>query len=97
MPILFELYVLHFLRNKYGKKEIMYQKMTSDRKNKLDFIKLNDKLIIDSKYKSVWEEGEATDNIRQLSGYARHLQVRHSFLNCHDEQFVCPCLIIYPN
>lgn len=97
MPILFELYVLHFLLNKYGKKEIMYQKMTSDRKNKLDFIKLNDKLIIDSKYKSVWEEGEATDNIRQLSGYARHLQVRHSFLNCHDEQFVCPCLIIYPN
>lgn len=97
MPILFELYVLHFLRNRYGAEEIKYQKMTSDRKNILDFIKLNDKLIIDSKYKRAWEEGEATDNIRQLSGYARHLQVRHSFLNCHNEHFVCPCLIIYPN
>lgn len=97
MPILFELYVLHLLRNRYGKEEIGYQKRTSDGRNILDFIKLNDKLIIDSKYKKAWEEGESTDNIRQLSGYARHLQVRHSFLQCYDTHFVCPCLILYPN
>ena len=97
MPILFELYVLNLLRNKYGIKEIGYQKMTSDRRNILDFIKLNDKLVIDSKYKKVWEEDEDTDNIRQLSGYARHLQVRRSFLDCNDDHFVCPCLILYPN
>ena len=97
MPILFELYVLHLLRNRYGKEEICYQKRTSDGKNILDFIKLNDKLIIDTKYKQVWEKGEYTDNIRQLSGYARNNDVRQRILNCHDEHFVCPCLILYPN
>lgn len=97
MPILFELYVLHLLRNRYGAEEIGYQKMTSDRKNILDFTKLSDKLIIDTKYKKAWEDGESTENIRQLSGYARHNDVRHRILNCFDEHFVCPCLILYPN
>lgn len=97
MPILFELYVLCLLRNRYGVEEIGYQKMTSDRKNILDFTKLSDKLIIDTKYKKAWEDGESTENIRQLSGYARHNDVRHRILNCFDEHFVCPCLILYPN
>jgi 5-methylcytosine-specific restriction enzyme subunit McrC len=97
MPILFELYVLHHLRNRYGNEEIGYQKRTSDGRNILDFIKLNDKLIIDTKYKKAWEEGESTDNIRQLSGYARNNDVRRRILNCYDEHFVCPCLILYPN
>ena len=97
MPILFELYVLHLLRNRYGNEEIGYQKRTSDGRNILDFIKLNDKLIIDTKYKQVWEKGEDTDNIRQLSGYARNNDVRRRILNCSDEHFVCPCLILYPN
>lgn len=97
MPILFELYVLHLLRNRYGAEEIGYQKRTSDGKNILDFTKLSDKLIIDTKYKKAWEDGESTENIRQLSGYARHNDVRHRILNCYDEHFVCPCLILYPN
>ena len=97
MPILFELYVLHLLRNRYGAEEIGYQKRTSDGRNILDFTKLSDKLIIDTKYKKAWEDGEDTDNIRQLSGYARHNDVRHRILNCYDEHFVCPCLILYPN
>lgn len=97
MPILFELYVLHLLRNRYGAEEIGYQKKTSDGRNILDFTKLSDKLIIDTKYKKAWENGEDSDNIRQLSGYARQNDVRHRILNCQDEHFVCPCLILYPN
>ncbi|MDR3246847.1 MAG: McrC family protein, partial [Prevotellaceae bacterium] len=69
MSKLFELYVYSLLKDEY-RKEISYQ--PHGKYGNVDFLKLDEKLIIDTKYKSCYSKNEYNiEDIRQLSGYAR--------------------------
>lgn len=94
MPILFERYVYSLLVERYGDHNIGYQVATQG--NIMDFMKLDEHMILDTKYKPQWEDGVDHENVRQLSGYARHLRLRDK-LGVTDREFICPCVIIYPD
>lgn len=96
MSKLFELYVLGKLRRKFpNKKELDYQ--FGDRANQLDFILKSDdyQMVIDSKYKSKYTYHFVTDDMRQVSGYARLKKV-HKFFGLSEGTLI-DCLIIYPD
>lgn len=94
MPRLFERYVYSLLLERYGNQSIGYQ--VAVRGNILDFTKADEQMILDTKYKPQWEDGVDHDNARQLSGYARHTSVRKR-LGITDDNFICPCVILYPS
>lgn len=95
MPILFERYVYSLLTERYGIHNIGYQVSTTD--SKMDFCKYDEYLIIDTKYKTEWQEKTNSDDIRQLSGYARNIDIRRKMGLDEDNNAICPCLIIYPD
>jgi 5-methylcytosine-specific restriction enzyme subunit McrC len=96
MSKLFELYVLGLLKDKFPKsKEIQYHFTTHG--NELDYL-LNSgtyKMVIDAKYKPKYDNTKITDDIRQLSGYARLEKVYNDLGKNKNE--IIDCLIIYPN
>jgi len=93
MSLLFECYVLSKLKEKYGK-QIFYQ--VGGRYGNVDFMKIDDKMIIDTKYKLIYnQEQYEIENIRQLSAYARDKKILEKL--SVDESTVVDCLIIYPN
>jgi 5-methylcytosine-specific restriction enzyme subunit McrC len=94
MSKLFELYVLGLLKDRFGK-NVTYH--FSRQYNELDYL-LNDvgyKMVIDAKYKRIYENSYEIDDIRQVSGYARLRKVVEE-LEIPKSQIV-DCLIIYPN
>ncbi|MCB9041689.1 MAG: hypothetical protein H6557_34170 [Lewinellaceae bacterium] len=94
MSKLFELYVLGLLKDKFGK-DVWYHFTTQW--NELDYL-LNTpthKMVIDAKYKPVYQNSYDINDIRQLSGYARIANVV-SELGVDPGQVV-DCLIIYPD
>jgi len=96
MSKMFELYVLGKLRKVYPtKNEMEYQ--YGDRANSLDFIVNSGgiQMVIDSKYKSKYTYHFVTEDIRQVSGYAR-LKVIHKFFGLTEGALI-DCLIIYPD
>lgn len=103
MSKLFELYVYSLLKDAYGSK-IMYQlsedgkRQTRGHYGDIDFMKLDEKILIDTKYKEVYtQDGRYDiDNIRQLSGYARDWGVLKK-LNIISDNEVIDCVIIYPD
>lgn len=103
MSKLFELYVYSLLKDAYGSK-ILYQlsedgkKQTRGHYGDIDFMKLDDKILIDTKYKEIYtQDGKYDiDNIRQLSGYARDRKVLEK-LNITSDNEVVDCVIIYPD
>jgi len=93
MSLLFECYVLSKLKEKYGK-EILYQ--VSGKYGITDFLKKDDKMIIDTKYKLIYNQGQyEIENIRQISAYARDKGILSKL--SVDDDTVVDCLIIYPN
>ncbi len=95
MPILFELYVLGELRSTYGS-DIKYHLSTYG--NELDFARLSETLIMDTKYIDKWASKEAHGYIRQLAGYARNVQIRKKMgLKKEEENTILPCMILYPD
>lgn len=98
MSKLFELYVLGFLKDRFGNKVEYHIK---DSGNELDFLlKTEDlKMVIDAKYKTKYQGGFNNDDIRQVSGYARLEEVykkfNPDFKNCENK--LIDCLIIYPD
>ena len=58
-----------------------------------DFLKIDEQIIIDSKYKL--DYGYDSNDIRQLSGYARDTQIIKKLKVVDDREI--KCLIIYPN
>lgn len=94
MSKLFELYVLSLLRNAYGK-ELLYHPSTYG--NELDFLltKKGSEMVIDAKYKPLYQDRINHDDIRQVSGYAR-LETIYSKLQ-KDTTELIDCLIIYPD
>lgn len=103
MSKLFELYVYSLLKDAYGS-NIMYQlsedgkRQTHGHYGDIDFMKLDEKILIDTKYKEVYTQGGRydIDNIRQLSGYARDWGVLKK-LNITSDNEVIDCVIIYPD
>lgn len=95
MSLLFELYVYSKLKSAY-KDQIDHHVSTYG--NEIDFVKYDEKLIIDAKYIPLWEDKVHHDNVRQLSGYARNIALREKITNNKgDETTIIDCLIIYPH
>ena len=95
MPKLFELYVYKKLQEQFGREAVTYH-LTADY-TELDFL-LNTpeyKMVIDAKYKTIYEDSRAIDDIRQVSGYAR-LKVVYNKLKIEEDRLI-DCLIIYPS
>jgi len=96
MPKLFELYVYKKLEEKFGREAVTYH-FTADY-TELDFL-LNTpeyKMVIDAKYKPVYEDSRVIDDIRQVSGYAR-LERVYQKLGLEGSNELIDCLIIYPS
>lgn len=96
MSRLYEVYVYGLLNEAYGK-QILFQ-IPGYHQCAADFIKLDEKLIIDTKYKPRYEKGNAgiIEDIRQVSGYARDEKIISHMNGTGDKMEVYPCLIIYP-
>jgi len=96
MPKLFELYVYKKLQEQFGDREEVLYHFIADY-TELDFL-LNTpeyKMVIDAKYKPIYEDSRVIDDIRQVSGYARLEAVYNEFKI--EENKLIDCLIIYPS
>ena len=107
MSKLFEMYTYTLLYSAYRKK-IFYQ--VKGKYGEVDFIKKDEKIVIDTKYKKIYQEKEQKEqynifDIRQLAGYARDTSIleklgklvikeRKTFL---VDNTLAPCLILYPD
>lgn len=97
MSKLFELYVYAKLKERFNKhNEVTYHKKFNYLEP--DFIvKTTDgktRMVVDAKYKPRYEKGRiSTDDVRQISGYARLKKV-YKFLS-YDYDNVIDCLVIY--
>jgi 5-methylcytosine-specific restriction enzyme subunit McrC len=94
MSRLFELYVYAQLTKVVGH-DIGYQ-VHGVGGGIVDFLDYKRKLVIDAKYKPVYEDGFDMDNMRQVAGYARNTSMLDK-LNVEDKDRVVDCLIIYPD
>ncbi|QZT37868.1 McrC family protein [Halosquirtibacter xylanolyticus] len=93
MSLLFELYVLGKLKEAFGN-QIQYQ--VSGKYGSVDFTKKDEKIVIDTKYKMIYNKSKYDiDNIRQISAYARDINIRKKLDAESDE--LLNCCIIYPN
>ena len=105
MPRLYEMYVLSLLRKAYGD-QIKFQER-GRHGTKVDFIKTDEKIIMDAKYKPRYESGDSgiVDDVREISGYARDKSILKA-LNWYKENGLCvdgkqgklfpDCVIVYP-
>ena len=96
MPKLFELYVYKKLQEQFGSRGEVHYHFTGDY-TELDFL-LNTpeyKMVIDAKYKTIYEDSRVIDDIRQVSAYAR-LERVYKALKIDDNRLI-DCLIIYPS
>ena len=104
MPKLFELYAYSKLHDKY-KEKILFQE--HGKYGYTDFLKTDECMIIDTKYKKIYNKDKRYDikDIRQLSGYARDINIRkklgihhttHAPSDNHTDLPVPHCLILYP-
>ncbi|WP_315022648.1 restriction endonuclease, partial [Capnocytophaga leadbetteri] len=97
MPKLFELYVYKKLKEQFGGRgEVLYHFIADY--TELDFL-LNTseyKMVIDAKYKPIYEDSRVIDDIRQVSGYARLTEV-YKKLGLENSNELIDCLIIYPS
>ncbi len=96
MSRLYEVYVYGLLHKAYDS-EILFQ-VPGYNKCAVDFIKLDEKLIIDTKYKPKYEDGNQgiIPDIRQISGYARDENIINHMEKEGKNNEIYPCLIIYP-
>lgn len=94
MPLLYELYILNMLRNRFGSK-IYYHIAT--RKDEIDFGKRDEHLIMDAKYVPDWDTEVNTEHIGQLARYTRAPGIRRKLLGTDDDTIICNCLLLYPS
>lgn len=96
MSRLYEVYVYSLLNRAYGK-QILFQ-VKGYHQCSADFIKLDENLIIDTKYKPRYENGNKgiIDDIRQVSAYARDEKIISHLSDAQPYMGEYPCLIIYP-
>lgn len=96
MSRLYEVYVYGLLYKAYGD-NIQFQ-VEGYNRSAVDFIKKDEDLIIDTKYKPAYCDGNKgiLDDIRQISGYARDEKILKQLRPNNDDKSMPSCLIIYP-
>lgn len=98
MSRLYEVYVYSLLYRAYGDK-IEFQ-VPGYRGTAVDFIMKDNNLIIDTKYKPHYGDGNMgiIDDVRQISGYARDKKILKRLQGEERNEDIVPhCLIIYPD
>lgn len=103
MQVLFELYVLSLLKEKYRDKgEIEYHELGNH--GETDFLLTSksgeERMIVDAKYKTEYNTKDyLIGDIRQLSGYARDKEIlkKLGYEGEKEQNQVVDCLIIYPD
>lgn len=105
MSRLYEMYVYHLLNKAYPG-QIEFQ-VKGRHKTKVDYIKLDEKIILDAKYKPRYKKGDVgvVGDVREISGYARDEKILHQ-LGWYKENDLSiegklgklfpDCVIIYP-
>lgn len=95
MSRLYEVYVYSLLQKAYPR-QIKFQ-VKGCCQTAVDFLKLDEELIIDAKYKPRYDysNSELLDDIREISGYARDENILRE-LGVSNNNLVPNCLIIYP-
>jgi len=95
MSRLYEVYVFNLLQESYGD-SILFQ-VPGYHDTAVDFVKTDEHLIIDTKYKPRYKDGNKgiVPDIREISGYARDKKILHQ-CELDETSNVPPCLIIYP-
>lgn len=99
MSLLFEKYVYALMLENIKDSKILYQKPYCHNKFKPDFIIRGKKYnyIADTKYKEIYNNDNFdTENICQLSGYARINNIIKEFSE-DIQNYIPECLIIYPS
>ncbi len=101
MPRLYEMYVLSLLRKAYGD-QIHFQ-VKGSHKTQVDYIDVNEQIVIDAKYKPRYEKGDIgiTADVREISGYARDKKILKALkwnANIADKKgkLLPDCVIVYP-
>ncbi|MBQ9312645.1 MAG: hypothetical protein IJ213_06320 [Bacteroidales bacterium] len=96
MSRLYEVYIYSKLYKSYGK-QIMFQ-VKGNYNTAVDFIKQDERLIIDTKYKFIYgNEGVKIEDIRQISSYARDMKIISQIgINENDDKEL-KCIIIHPS
>ena len=93
MPLLYENYVLGLLKRDYGN-DILYQR-SGRFLWRPDFLHKKEQIIMDTKYMPKLAKDDIySDIVAQLAAYSRV----KSFSDCLnvDENYVIPCLVLYP-
>lgn len=95
MSRLYEVYVYGLLQRAYPG-QIEFQ-VKGHYRTAVDFIKIDENLIMDTKYKPHYEFSDSSviDDIREISGYARDEYILRE-LGFSTTDIVPECLIIYP-
>ena len=95
MSRLFEVYVYSLLEDAYPG-QIEFQ-VNGSFNTKADFIKIDEQLILDAKYKPRYadDNDDMLADIREMSGYARDEAIL-SRIGMKDSDSVPPCVILYP-
>lgn len=93
MSLLFELYVLTKLDAIWGN-AIQFQ--YHGKYGAVDFLDVVNKRIIDTKYKLRYDHKYVIEDIRQLSGYGRDVNVLKKMKIDLDKPEIPECVIIYP-
>ena len=105
MSRLYEMYVYHLLKKAYPG-QIEFQ-VKGRHKTKADYIKLDEKNILDAKYKPRYEKGDIgiVEDVREISGYARDKSILKQLgwynefgasVEGHQGKLLPDCVIIYP-
>ena len=92
MSRLYEVYVYSKLHAAYG--DTVRFQVKGECNSVVDFIKIDEQLIMDTKYKKQ-TSNDLLNDIRQLSGYARYEKILKA-LGSHTEEKIVQCVIIYP-
>lgn len=95
MSRLFELFVFSKLESAFPK-QILFQ-VQGYGQTKVDYLHLGEQIVIDAKYKTLYDNGFNMSDIREISGYSRDLKIIEHF-GCEyvESQQETKCLIIYP-
>lgn len=95
MSRLYEVYVYSKLHKAFNS-NIQFQ-VQGHCRTAADFIKIDENLIIDTKYKTRYNSGnrKIIDDIREISGYARDNKILKQF-EIREKELQPNCLIIYP-
>jgi 5-methylcytosine-specific restriction enzyme subunit McrC len=96
MSRLYEVYVYSLLEATYPG-QVIFQE-NGHYCTAVDFLKPDEKLIMDTKYKPDYSTSNAyiINDIREISGYARDEKILKT-LGITNNEFTPPCLIIYPD